>query len=157
MRTIRLHLTIPDQSAALVYATLADLGRTLDYSPTACHVEISGATDTSATARWEANFRQGVLRWVNEGLPDLRPRYRDIDVFDGSWSCVDDGGDTAVTFAARLDLGTPSPGGELETDDFETMAVGAFIDDAMVIMSGLFDGSVRVDDIVIQEHQYSAA
>jgi hypothetical protein len=152
MRTIRLHLTIPDQSAARVYATLADLGRALDYSPTTGHVELAGTTYRGTATRWEANFRQGVLRWVNEGLPDLRPRFRDIDVFDGSWSCVDDGSDTAVTFAARLDLGTPSPG-----DELETMAVGAFIDDAMVIVSCLFDGSVRVDDIVIQEHQYSAA
>lgn len=141
MRSIRLHLTIQGHTSTSVYATLADLGRDLDCRVGADHFVVSGSPDTGAIEGWESNFRCGVLRWFKEDSFDPG----DIAVFEGSWSCVDDGGDTAVTFAARLDVGVPHPA-------VESRAVRAFLDDALVILSCLFDGNVRVDDVVIQAH-----
>jgi hypothetical protein len=117
MRCIRLHLTIPDRPAAAVYTTLA-AARGSDPSP-------------SASAR--------VSRWDSTG-PDGRQ-------FVGSWSCVDDGCDTALTFAGRLDMGTvPVTGAS------EPQAVRTLIDDTVATVTSLFDGNVRVDDVVIQAH-----
>ncbi len=161
MRSIRLHLTIPGRSATAVYTTLAELGRDLKCHPGACHIVVSGTPETGARCTWEANFRQGVLSWVKEGPVEMWPRDGNVALFDGSWSCVDDGSGAAVTFAARLDMGVAaSPAGAFDAAILENMAVRAFIDDAMVIMSCLFDGNVRVDDMVIQGHEppvFSAA
>ncbi len=147
MRSVRLHLTIENRSSAAVYTTLADLGRDLDCRPRASHFVVSGSAADPAARGWESNFHCGVLRWFKDDpITVSRAAGPDIALFEGSWSCVDDGDDTAVTFAARLDMGIPHPA-------VETAAIRAFIDDAVVILGCLFDGNVRVDDVVIQAHE----
>jgi len=143
MRSIRLHLTIPDRPAALVYATLADLGHALE----GCdgRVVISADPKTEMASEVEANFRRGVLRWGADNTITSGPDAAAVSVSEGQWSCVDAGDGTAVSFAARVDLGLP-----FSSNARETMAVRALIDDAVAIMSGLFGGDVRVDDVVIQ-------
>lgn len=146
MRSIRLHLTIQGQPSAAVYTTLATVSRDLECRPRASHFVVAGSGASADLYGWESNFRCGVLHWFREdGVTDnaLGPRSSDIALFEGCWSCVDDGHDTAVTFAARLDVGIPHPA-------VETRAVRAFLDDALVILSCLFDGNIRVDDVVIQ-------
>jgi hypothetical protein len=145
VRSIRLHLTIQGQPSAAVFTTLATVGRDFDCRPRASHFVVSGSADTGAGNGWESHFRCGVLQWFKEDSPSFG-RTSDIALFEGSWSCVDDGDDTAVTFAARLDVGIPHPA-------VETAAVRAFIDDAVVILACLFDGNVRVDDVVIQAQE----
>jgi ribosome-associated toxin RatA of RatAB toxin-antitoxin module len=162
MRHVRLNLTVPDRPATAVYRTLADFGRYPDFSPAVRSVVVVGPTGsagsppggpgTAAVSRWEVNFRRGVLRWVEEDTFDpsrnqihFRQLEGDIALFDGSWSCVDDGADTVVTFAARLDMGIPSL-----ADALEPIAVRTLIDNTVAIVSGLFEGNARVDDVVIQ-------
>jgi hypothetical protein len=152
MRSIRLHLTIPGQPPAMVYRTLADVGQELGCYPGDCHVVISGAPDMGTMADWEASFRRGELHWGTENEVAVRPESGEVSVFDGSWSCVEDGDGTAVTFAARLDLGIAPP-----ADAIETLAVQALVDDAVSIVAALFGGNVRVDDVVIQPHETATA
>jgi hypothetical protein len=83
-------------------------------------VAVSGLLPTTTVSKWEVN---------------------DVPSFEGSWSCVDDGGDTAVTFAARL-----APG------SLAAAELRSLIDDTVATVSGLFEGNVRVDDVVIQAH-----
>jgi hypothetical protein len=145
VRSIRLHLTIQGQPSAAVYTTLATIGRDLHCRARASHFVVSASADAGTGDGWESHFRCGVLQWFKEDSSSFG-RASDIALFEGSWSCVDDGDDTAVTFAARLDIGIPHPA-------VETAAVRAFIDDAVVILACLFDGNVRVDDVVIQAHE----
>jgi len=155
MRSIRLHLTILGRPAAEVYATLSDLGDQLGCRPGDFRVMISAGPETGAPPpQWEANFRRGVLQWGTGTEIPRRTAAGAGSVFDGAWSCVDDGDGTAVTFAARIDLGIAARAGAAET-----RAVRALIDDAVGRLSGLFDGNVRVDDVVIQsqENAVSAA
>jgi ribosome-associated toxin RatA of RatAB toxin-antitoxin module len=155
MRSIRLQLTLPGRRAAAAYSTLADLGRYPEFSPAVRSVAVSGTSATTSVSQWEVNFRRGVLRWVEEDTFDadrhqihFRQLEGDVAVFDGSWSCVDDGADTVVTFAARLDMGIPSL-----ADALEPIAVRTVIDNTIAIVSGLFGDDVRVDDVVTEALQ----
>lgn len=123
MRSIQLHLTIPDRTAAAVYTILASAG-----APGA-----SGSPQAAMLSDWPA------------GSPDLDRTGHGMAVFGRSWSCVDDGVETAVTFATRLDLGDRS-----QADTSEPRAALTLVDDTVATLSGLFEGKVRVDDIVIQ-------
>ncbi len=121
MRSIRLHLTLAGRDAAATYPTLAGSvlgGRTVEH--------------TLDPVRHQIHFRSG----------------DQATVVEGSWSCVDDGPDTAVTFAARLDMGDPAC-----PDPVEPVAVRTLVDDTVALVAGLFPGRVRVDDVVIQAHQ----
>ena len=73
-----------------------------------------------------------------------------VALLEGSWSCVPDGEDTAVTFWARLDTETPA------ADQVEPLAAFALVDDTVAIMAGLFGDAARVDDIVMQARQPTA-
>jgi hypothetical protein len=111
VRSIRLHLTIPDHQATVVSATLAGYyGR----PGLLCHLD------------------------------------GDAALLEGSWSCVPDGNDTAVTFSARLDMGSPS-----QADTLEPRAALTLVDDTVAIVSGLFGDGARIDDIVMQARQPS--
>jgi hypothetical protein len=94
---------------------------------------------------------------ASEGQTTLDPDHRQIHfwggdaavgLLQGSWSCVDNGRNTAITFAARLDLGDPSG-----DDPRETLAVDRLVDNAVARLVRLFPGLVRVDDVVIQVHR----
>lgn len=71
---------------------------------------------------------------------------------DGSWSCVDDGAETALTLAACFDLGATSQAGASEP-----RVAMSLIDDTVARLAGLFEGKVRVDDVVIQMHSSASA
>jgi hypothetical protein len=70
-----------------------------------------------------------------------------VTVSESSWSCVDNGDSTAVTFAARVDFGAAS-----RVAPSETAAAQALVDQALRMASILFDGRLRVDDVVVQGH-----
>ncbi|MGH9124562.1 MAG: hypothetical protein ACRDZ8_07530 [Acidimicrobiales bacterium] len=135
MRSVRLHLTIPGKPSAEVYEVMSDLGHDLGWAPDP--IPVLGGDPGG----WEVGFRHGLLHWVTDCEPGRQDRA--VSVFDGSWSCVDDGPGTAVTFAARFDLGDPGA-------EAETLAVRALIDDAVGVVAGMFEGDIRVDDVVIQ-------
>ncbi|MDQ6615516.1 MAG: hypothetical protein M3083_12425 [Actinomycetota bacterium] len=119
MRSIRLHLTVLGRPADAVYTSLADLGH---------YFEASYETSSHQIRRWQPQS--------------------DVGRFDGSWSCVADGADTAVTFAARLDMGIPP-----RADALEPTTARTFIDSTVAMVSGVFEGGIRVDDVVIQGHE----
>ncbi len=88
------------------------------------------------------------LAHAADGCPGLLGRPEaGLGLFDGSWSCVDDGDGAAVSFAARL--GQCDPTGD---DPHEPAVVWTLLDETVALVSGLFPGDVRVDDVVIQPH-----
>jgi len=142
MRSVQLHLTIPGRPSAEVYQALSDLGADLGWAPDP--VPLPDGGDPKG---WEIGLPYGLLQWVTDSEPgDVE---HPVSVFDGSWSCVDDGPATAVTFAAHLDVA-------LSHGDAETLAVRSFLDDAVSLVAGMFDGALRVDDVVIQPTPPSA-
>ena len=64
MRSVQLELSVPDRSAAEVYATLADFRRYPEFAAAVRSVTVTEAGATSTISRWEVNFRAGVLCWV---------------------------------------------------------------------------------------------
>lgn len=123
MRSIRLHLTIPGQAATAVYTTLADVLRPVE-------------VDTTDLGARQIHVRQS----ENEGAP-----------FEGAWSCVPDGNDTAVTFAAWMDMGTP-----WRVSTLEPLAARTLVDDTVALMTRVFGDVTRIDDIVMQARRTTA-
>jgi hypothetical protein len=121
LRSIRLHLTLTGRPAASAFAVLAD----------------SAFGERKAETTLDPIRHQIHFRTEDQ-----------VAVLEGSWSCVDDGPDTAVTFAARLDMGDPSC-----PDPHEPVAVRTLVEDTVIRLTGLFPGQMRIDDVVIQAHQ----
>jgi len=151
VRCVQIQLTIPQTSAGAVYSTLADFGRYPEFSPAVRSVTVTESSETVSVSSWEVNFRRGVLRWVEQDTfsaathqIEFRQLEGDVAVFDGSWTCVGVGADTAVTFAARLDMGIPSL-----ADALEPIAARTLVDNTVAIVNGLFGDTARVDDIAV--------
>jgi len=139
MRTVRLRLHVPGQSASQVYATLAGFERYPELSGAVRSVAVTQVSENRAVSAWEVTFRAGLLRWTEEDTFDpgaltitFRQLEGDIAVFDGSWQCADAAGGTQIVFSARLDMGIPSL-----ADALEPIAVRTLIDNTVMIVRGL--------------------
>jgi ribosome-associated toxin RatA of RatAB toxin-antitoxin module len=140
MRTVRLRLHVPHQSASDVYATLADFGRYPELSDAVRSVTVTEVSGNRAVSRWEVTFRAGLLRWTEEDTFDpgtlsitFCQLEGDIAVFDGSWQCLGAEPGSEILFAARLDMGIPSL-----ADALEPVAVRALTGNIVSIVRGLF-------------------
>jgi ribosome-associated toxin RatA of RatAB toxin-antitoxin module len=139
MRTVRLRLHVPDQSAGDVYATLADFERYPELSDAVRSVAVTEVSENLTVSSWEVTFRAGLLRWTEEDTFDpgaLRITFRqlegDIALFDGSWTCLAAAQGSEIVFSARLDMGIPSL-----ADALEPIAARTLIDNIVSIVRGL--------------------
>jgi ribosome-associated toxin RatA of RatAB toxin-antitoxin module len=149
MRSIRLVLTVPSRTVDDVYATIADFARYPQFSEAVRSVSVAAGVAGSVVSSWEVNFRNGILRWVEEDTFDparhhieFRQLEGDIAAFDGNWSCVTSGPDVTVTFAARVDLGIPSL-----ADALEPIAVRTLVANTVAIVTGLLGDGVHVHGV----------
>ena len=139
MRTVRLRLHVPNQSASDVYATLADFERYPALCEAVQNVAVTKRSGNLTVSRWEVTFRAGLLRWTEEDTFDpgaLSITFRQLDgdaaVFDGSWQCLDAAPGSEIMFSARLDMGIPSL-----ADALEPIAARTLIDNIVSIVRGL--------------------
>ena len=139
MRTIRLRLHVPHQSASDVYATLANFERYPQLCDAVQKVAVTKVSGRRIVSEWEVTFRAGLLRWTEEDTFDpgaltitFRQLEGDVAVFDGSWRCVDAAQGSEVLFSADLDLGIPSL-----ADALEPIAVRTLIANIISIVRGL--------------------
>ena len=139
MRTIRLRLHVPGQTASDVYETLADFERYPELSDAVRSVAVTEVSENRTVSDWEVTFRAGLLRWTEEDTFDpgnLTIRFHqlegDVAVFDGSWRCVETAQGSEVLFSADLDLGIPSL-----ADALEPIAVRTLIANIVSIVRGL--------------------
>ena len=139
MRTISLRLNVPRTSARDVYATLADFERYPLLCEAVQNVTVTEMSDHVIVSQWEVTFRAGLLRWTEEDTFDpgsltitFRQLEGDIDIFDGSWRCVDAAEGSEVLFSARLDMGIPSL-----ADALEPIAARTLIANIVSIVRGL--------------------
>jgi ribosome-associated toxin RatA of RatAB toxin-antitoxin module len=150
MRIVRVDLHVPGQAAADVYRTLSDFSRYPVLSDSVRSVLVTEVSDDVTVSSWEVTFRAGVLRWTEEDRFDrdaLTIAFTqidgDIDLFDGSWAVTEAEGGTAITFAARLDMGIPSL-----ADALEPIAARTLIDNTVSIVDGLMGGAQLVSSDV---------
>jgi len=145
MRSVRLRLHVPNQSASDVYATLANFERYPELSDAVRDVAVTQVSENITVSRWEVTFRAGLLRWTEEDTFDpgalsitFRQLEGDIALFDGSWQCLDADHGSEIVFSARLDMGIPSL-----ADALEPIAVRTLIDNTVLIVRGLV-GSAEI-------------
>jgi ribosome-associated toxin RatA of RatAB toxin-antitoxin module len=143
MRTVRLRLHVPHQSASEVYATLADFERYPELCDAVRSVAVTGVSENLTVSRWEVTFRAGLLRWTEEDTFNpaalsitFRQLEGDIALFDGSWECADATHGSEVMFCARLDMGIPSL-----ADALEPIAARTLTDNIVSIVRGLVGGA----------------
>ena len=139
MRTIRLRLHVPHQSASDVYATLANFERYPQLCDAVQKVTVTERSGNLTVSQWEVTFRAGLLCWTEEDTFDpgaltitFRQLEGDVAVFDGSWRCVDAAQGSEVQFSADLDLGIPSL-----ADALEPIAARTLIANIISIVRGL--------------------
>jgi ribosome-associated toxin RatA of RatAB toxin-antitoxin module len=139
MRTVRLRLHVPNQSASDVYATLADFERYPELSEAVRSVAVTQVSENLTVSQWEVTFRAGLLRWTEQDRFDpgalsitFRQLQGDAAVFDGSWQCVNAEKGSEIVFSARLDMGIASL-----ADALEPIAVRTLIDNIVSIVRGL--------------------
>ena len=139
MRTVRLRLHVPDQSASDVYATLADFERYPELSEAVRSVAVTEVSENLTVSSWEVTFRAGLLRWTEEDTFDpgalsitFRQLEGDIALFDGSWTCLAAAQGSEIVFSARLDMGIPSL-----ADALEPIAARTLTDNIVSIVRGL--------------------
>ncbi len=143
MRTVRVHLHVPGQTAGDVYRTLSDFSRYPVLSDNVRSVVVTEVSDDVTMSSWEVTFRAGILRWTEEDRFDRTAMTivfeqidGDIELFDGSWAVTEVGGGADIAFAARLDMGIPSL-----ADALEPIAARALIDNTVSIVNGLVGGA----------------
>ena len=139
MRSVRLRVHVPNQSASDVYATLANFERYPELSDAVKSVAVTRVSENITVSRWEVTFRAGLLCWTEEDTFDpgalsitFRQLEGDIALFDGSWRCLDAARGSEIVFSARLDMGIPSL-----ADALEPIAVRTLIDNTVLIVRGL--------------------
>ena len=139
MRTVRLRLHVPDQSASDVYATLADFERYPELSEAVRSVAVTEVSENLTVSSWEVTFRAGLLRWTEQDTFDpgalsitFRQLEGDIALFDGSWTCLAAAQGSEIVFSARLDMGIPSL-----ADALEPIAARTLTDNIVSIVRGL--------------------
>ena len=139
MRTVRLRLHVPNQSASDVYAILADFERYPELSQAVRSVAVTEVSENLTVSSWEVTFRAGLLRWTEEDTFDpgalsitFRQLEGDIALFDGSWACLDAAQGSEIVFSARLDMGIPSL-----ADALEPIAARTLTDNIVSIVRGL--------------------
>src|SRR6516162_11553190 len=152
MRTVRLRLHVPHESAGDVYATLADFERYPLLCEAVQSVTVTNMSEHLAVSHWEVTFRAGLLRWTEEDTLDpgtltitFHQIEGDIAVFDGFWRCVDAAHGSEVLFSATLDMGIPSL-----ADALEPIAARTLTDNIVSIVCGLVGGAELADsDIAV--------
>ena len=139
MRSVRLRVHVPNQSASDVYATLANFERYPELSDAVKSVAVTRVSENITVSRWEVTFRAGLLCWTEEDTFDpgaltiaFHQLEGDVAVFDGTWQCVDAAQGSEVLFSADLDLGIPSL-----ADALEPIAARTLIANIISIVRGL--------------------
>ena len=139
MRSVRLRLHVPNQSASDVYATLANFERYPELSDAVKSVAVTRVSENITVSQWQVTFRAGLLCWTEEDTFDpgalsitFRQLEGDVALFDGSWQCLDAAQGTEIVFSARLDMGIPSL-----ADALEPIAVRTLIANIISIVRGL--------------------
>jgi hypothetical protein len=146
MRSVQLDFVVPSATVDDVYATIADFAGYPRHSSAIRHVSVRPKDADTSLSSWEVNFRNGILRWVEEDTFDVAGHHiefrqveGDMAVFEGEWGCTSEGAGVALTFAARVDLGIPSL-----ADALEPIAARTLIANTITIVTGLFGDDVRV-------------
>lgn len=129
------------------YERLSDFQRYPEFSDAVRAVTLLETRPDYTLSSWEANFRQGILQWVEEDTFDrahttihFNQTEGDVDYFAGTWRVI--GQETTengcqIHFTAAIDLGIPTM-----ADILEPIAERALRENIRSIIAGLFPSVV---------------
>lgn len=114
MRHLELLASVQGLTPAEVYAAICDFSRYPEHSEAVRSVKITNTDDGRSLSTWEVNFREGILRWMEEDtfIPDQNIlRFRqiegDVEYFAGEWSVSQVSGECVIRFGCDFELGVP--------------------------------------------------
>ena len=127
------------------YARISDFPRYPEFSEAVRSVTLLEERPDATVSSWEANFRQGILQWVEEDRFDrtnntihFNQTEGDVDYFAGTWQVLPDNDACKIHFTAAIDLGIPSM-----ADILEPIAERALRENIRSIIAGLFPSAVK--------------
>ncbi|MEZ4737569.1 MAG: SRPBCC family protein [Caldilineaceae bacterium] len=129
------------------YERISDFPRYPEFSEAVRAVTLLEARPGYTLSSWEANFRQGILQWVEEDSFDqtnhtihFNQTEGDVDYFAGDWRVISQEAEDRcqIHFAAAIDLGIPTM-----ADILEPIAERALRENIRSIIAGLFPNAVQ--------------
>lgn len=145
MRKIEVKAFSKGRRAEDVFPIISDFERYMKHSDVVRSVKILENGGQSSVSDWEVNFRQGILKWrerdlfnMKEFTIDFEQLEGDAEHFSGRWSLHDADGGCEIEFAAQFDMGIPSL-----KDIIEPIAEQALQENIQAILIGLLDHEVE--------------
>lgn len=145
MKHVEILAQVNGYSVTDAYARISDFPRYPEYSEAVRAVTLLEARPGYTLSSWEANFRQGVLQWVEEDHFDqanntihFNQTEGDVDYFAGAWQVVPQEDACQIHFTAAIDLGIPTM-----ADILEPIAERALRENIRSIIAGLFPNAVK--------------
>jgi ribosome-associated toxin RatA of RatAB toxin-antitoxin module len=157
MKHVEILAQVNGYSVTDAYARISDFPRYPDFSEAVRAVTLLEARPDYTLSSWEANFRQGILQWVEEDHFDranntihFNQTEGDADYFAGSWRVIPHEDERTrstgcrtedacrIHFTAAIDLGIPTM-----ADILEPIAERALHENIRSIISGLFPSAVQ--------------
>ncbi len=145
MRHVEILAQVDGYSATAAYERISDFQRYPEFSEAVRAVTLLEARPDYTLSSWEANFRQGILQWVEEDHFDrvnktihFNQTEGDVDYFAGDWRVFAQGDTCQIHFTAAIDLGIPTM-----ADILEPIAERALRENIRSIIAGLFHNAVK--------------
>jgi len=157
MKHVEILAQVNGYSVTDAYERISDFPRYPDFSEAVRAVTLLEARSDYTLSSWEANFRQGILQWVEEDSFDranhtihFTQTEGDVDYFAGDWRVIPleperagslrHGDEQAcqIHFSAAIDLGIPTM-----ADILEPIAERALRENIRSIIAGLFPNAVQ--------------
>lgn len=147
MRTINIRAAVGRRTAVEVFRDLAQFECWPRYSTAIRKVTVTDRGAGRQESAWEANFHDGILRWVELDVIDPEARRvsfeqlsGDVDLFRGTWALVDDISGCRFWFDATFDLGLPAL-----ADLLEPIAEQAIRENIHSVLRGLLGEAVTFE------------
>lgn len=145
MKHVEVLAQVEGYSVAAAYERISDFQRYPELSEAVRTVTMLETGPDYTLSSWEANFRQGILQWVEEDRFDranhtihFNQTEGDADYFAGDWRVIAEGDACQIRFTAAIDLGIPTM-----ADILEPIAERALRENIRSIISGLFSTGVK--------------
>lgn len=145
MKHVEILAHIDGYNVTDAYERLSDFQRYPEFSEAVRSVTLLESRPDYTLSSWEANFRQGILQWVEEDRFDrvnhtihFNQTEGDVDYFAGDWRVLPQGSACQIHFTAAIDLGIPTM-----ADILEPIAERALRENIRSIIAGLFPNVVQ--------------
>ena len=156
MRQVEVKAIVANLAPSDIYPIICDFNRYPEQSEAVRSVVMLEENDKRSLSSWEVNFRQGILRWVEEDrfYPDtttieFEQTEGDAEHFAGKWVISPTEAGSQIDFIAAFDMGIPSL-----SELIEPIAEQALKENIKSILLGLIPSPIEFCDMLEPTLEY---